>query len=86
MKTIKKPLSALLLSISFLSTWAQVNPQEGYIITLQHDTLRGTIDYRAEQRNIRQCDFKKEGTQEFVTYKPGEIECYSSFRRTMGKH
>ena len=77
MKTIKKPLSALLLSISFLSTWAQVNPQEGYIITLQHDTLRGTIDYRAEQRNIRQCDFKKEGTQEFVTYKPGEIECYS---------
>ena len=77
MKTIKKPLSALLLSISFLSTWAQVNPQEGYIITLQHDTLRGIIDYRAEHRNTRQCDFKKEGTQEFVTYKPGEIESYS---------
>ena len=77
MKTIKKPLSALLLSISFLSTWAQVNPQEGYIITLQQDTLRGIIDYRAEQRNTRQCDFKKEGTQEFVTYKPGEIESYS---------
>jgi len=73
---MKASLFALLLTSCTLVSWAQTNPQEGFVITLQNDTLQGIIDYRTGPRNARLCDFKKNGTQDFVTYRPGEIDSY----------
>jgi len=37
---------------------AQVNPQRGYILTNEGDTIRGTIDSRSETKNAQSCRFK----------------------------
>ena len=76
MKPLKLMITALVMASLIPSAWAQVNPQPGCVITLQNDTLYGTIDYRTDQRNIRQCDFKQEGATAFVTYRPGDISGY----------
>ena len=52
---------------------AQTNPQPGYIITNENDTIRGTIDYLSDMRNMHGCHFRADGAQDFQTYKPGEI-------------
>jgi hypothetical protein len=45
-----------ILTISVYSlAYAQVNPKQGYIITNEGDTIRGTIDYRSDVRNAREC-------------------------------
>lgn len=55
---------------------AQKNLREGYVITLQGDTLRGVIDFRTISMNMKRCVFKEDGATEFKTYLPGEIEGY----------
>ncbi len=76
MKAFLSPLLVLMLMAGALTSLAQVNPQQGFIVTLQQDTLRGVIDYRTDQRNTRQCDFKQQGSADFVTYHPGDIDSY----------
>ena len=36
-----------------LCVFAQVNPQRGYILTNEGDTIRGTIDFRSEAKKTR---------------------------------
>ncbi len=69
---------ALALSFLFfpLMLFAQQNLREGYVITLQGDTLQGVIDYRTADMNTKRCVFKQDGTDEFKTYLPGEIDGY----------
>ena len=55
---------------------AQVNPQKGYIITNDNDTVYGTIDYLTDARNVKACLFKKNGEQEYKSLSPSDIKGY----------
>ena len=68
-------LSFFLLASSTVCM-AQINLREGIVITLSGDTLHGSIDYRTDQMNAKQCYFIPDGKNEPVTYKPGEITGY----------
>ncbi|HAF27580.1 MAG TPA: hypothetical protein DCG75_00895 [Bacteroidales bacterium] len=61
---------------------AQNNFREGYIITLEKDTLFGELDFRNDIKNSKNCIFKDESN--FIRqYNPYEIE---SYRFTDGKY
>ena len=67
----------IILGLSLLLTAvaaAQTNPQRGYVITNNGDTIRGVIDFRTNERMSKQCDFWADGGGEGKTYKPGDIE------------
>ena len=64
------------LLFSAMSMTAQTNPQPGYIITNENDTIRGTIDYLTDFRNMYTCHFRADGAHDFQKYKPGEISGY----------
>lgn len=66
----------LLLCLLPLQLLAQVNPKQGYIITLENDTVAGVIDYRSEVRNTHECIFQKAGSEEWTVYKPADIKGY----------
>ncbi len=55
---------------------AQKNIREGYVVTLQGDTLYGEIDFRMPSMNMKRCVFKQKGADSFKTYLPGEIYSY----------
>ncbi|MEO1054888.1 MAG: hypothetical protein AAFX87_29915 [Bacteroidota bacterium] len=48
--------------------------RDGFIITLDNDTIRGQIDYRSNLKNYESCIFK--GEQGVVKYLPGEINAF----------
>ena len=66
----------LLFLIPSLQLLAQSNIREGYIITLQNDTIHGDIDFRTSAMNMKRCVFRKKGETSFKTYLPGEISGY----------
>lgn len=55
---------------------AQINPQPGYIITLENDTIQGQIDFRLDKQHAVQCLFCAAGHTDFERYLPGEIYAY----------
>ena len=69
---------SIILSFLFVATlaFAQQNLRDGYVITLEGDTLHGVIDFRTSAMNAKRCVFKQEGESEFKTYLPGEIDGY----------
>lgn len=73
MKTL---VTCIGLLFSAISMTAQTNPQPGYIITNENDTIRGTIDYLTDFRNMYTCHFRADGAHDFQKYKPGEISGY----------
>ena len=73
---MRKALSLLLLSFSMLTVAGQTNPKAGYIITLQNDTVRGTIDYRSDAQNAATCLFKPDGADSYRRYAPQDIAGY----------
>lgn len=66
----------LLLATMPIQTAAQVNPQRGYIITNDNDTVYGTIDYLTDARNVKACLFQKNGEQEYRSLSPSDIKGY----------
>ena len=66
----------LLLSAISAMGLAQVNLREGIVITLEGDTLHGSIDYRTDEMNSEQCYFIQDGQQESVVYRPNDISGY----------
>ena len=68
------------LVLFFLATslqlMAQSNLREGYVITLQGDTLYGDIDFRTADMNMKRCVFRKNGETSFKTYLPEDISGY----------
>lgn len=75
-KIMKKFVTFIGLLLTAMSMSAQTNPQPGYIITNENDTIRGTIDYLSDIRNMYACHFRADGAQDFQKYKPGEISGY----------
>lgn len=73
MKTL---VTCIGLLFSAISMTAQTNPQPGYIITNENDTIRGTIDYLTDFWNMYTCHFRADGAHDFQKYKPGEISGY----------
>lgn len=69
---------SIILSFLFVATlaFAQQNLRDGYVITLEGDTLHGVIDFRTSAMNTKRCVFKQDGATEFKTYLPGEIDGY----------
>ena len=68
-------LSAL-LAIPAAMTMAQTNPQSGFIITNEGDTIRGIIDFRTNNKLSKECSFWANGGKEKKIYRPGEIEAF----------
>ncbi|GET34952.1 hypothetical protein PbJCM13498_38150 [Prolixibacter bellariivorans] len=79
MKTAKivKSLSFLIL-ITFLSltTYSQQNFIPGYIVTLQGDTLKGSIDYRNWDENPNKIAFKQDNEPSIHKYTPLDIKSF----------
>ena len=73
---ILKTLITLFAATGSIVAFAQTNPKSGYIITLQNDTIRGTIDYLTEKKSERVCKFCKHGENSFVNYSPDDIKAY----------
>ena len=48
--------------------YAQITPKQGYIITNESDTIHGTIDYRSDAKNARECHSMAEGRKEYKTF------------------
>ena len=67
---------ALVLLWMAAAIHAQVNPRPGYIIGLQGDTIQGTIDYRSDGRNCKECMFQPAGSSTYKAYTPQEISGY----------
>ena len=67
-------LTIVLRAIFATTTMAQTNPKPGYIITNNGDTIRGNIDFRTNEKLLKQCEFWANGGNEDTTYKPGDIE------------
>ena len=63
--------SFLVFRIAF--SMAQTNPQPGYIITNEGDTVRGLIDFRTNEILSKKCVFWANGESESKTYAPGDI-------------
>ena len=66
----------LLLSMMSMEAVAQVNPQKGYVITNENDTIYGTIDYQTDVQNVKVCLFQKAGESEYKSLGPGDIKAY----------
>ena len=66
----------LLLATMPIQLVAQVNPQKGYIITNENDTIDGTIDYLTDAQNVKTCLFQKKGEEEYKSLSPNDIKGY----------
>ena len=73
---MKKIILFAIMAIISVVAMAQQNLRDGYVITLQGDTLQGVIDFRTASMNTKRCVFKQNGATEFKTYLPGEIDGY----------
>lgn len=54
----RPPLILLICFIISVDTFGQNDFRDGYIITLEQDTLRGQVDYRSNVKNYVSCLFK----------------------------
>ena len=66
----------LLLAMMSMKLAAQVNPQKGYVITNENDTIYGTIDYLTDAQNVKACLFQKAGESEYKSLSPSDIKGY----------
>lgn len=65
-----------LLSMTPMMLAAQVNPQRGYVITNENDTIHGTIDYLTDAKNAKYCLFLKDGESVYKSLSPIDIKGY----------
>lgn len=72
-----KKVLLLLLTLLFSSViYSQENPERGFIITNNNDTIYGMLDFRTERLNSKQCAFKADTSDEYKTYTPDDIVGY----------
>lgn len=69
-------MCTFVMLLGILPAKAQTNPQAGYVITNDNDTLRGTIDYRTDAKNAQFCRFMADGEITYKEYLPNEIKGY----------
>jgi hypothetical protein len=70
-------LGLSLLPITF--SFSQKNLQNGYVVTLENDTLLGYIDYRNARYNSKKCVFHSEKDIQPIVYLPEDIQSYRLF-------
>ena len=77
-KTVMKNtgFTFILLLTGTLAVQAQDNFKPGYIITNEHDTINGWIDYRTDAQNATICKFKATENSTAQSYLPGSIDGY----------
>ena len=73
---MKKMIIWSVLCLLPMQMSAQVNPKEGYIITNEGDTVRGTINYLKDEENAKACQFKKAGEHTYKALTPSDISGY----------
>lgn len=73
---MKRFLLSAAIAMMATVAMAQTNPVKGYIITNLGDSLQGLVDLRTDAINSKQCTFKQDGKDSYVTYKPGNIKGY----------
>ncbi len=66
----------ILLLLLTLSVNAQSNFKQGYIITNDHDSIIGLIDFRTDTQNSHFCRFKQSEKSPEQIYYPGDIFSY----------
>ncbi len=77
---MKRVILLLIIALTSVAMKAQENPERGFIITNEKDTLYGTIDFRTNKINCKQCSFKADGMDGYKTYMPGDIIGYRFMR------
>lgn len=75
-RSVGRILMFLCFALMSITMIAQENPERGYIITNEQDTLFGAIDFRTNKINCKQCAFKADGSEEYKNYMPGDIIGY----------
>ncbi|MGD1889099.1 MAG: outer membrane beta-barrel protein [Cyclobacteriaceae bacterium] len=76
-------IGVLAVTLAKIPSYGQEKFREGYVITLQQDTLRGLIDYKTASKSAIKCRFKNSQESKVVTYAPDEI---AGYRFTPGKY
>ncbi len=77
MLTMRLNIFLIFLAISLITTVAaQGNYKEGYIITMDKDTIYGQIDLKSDMHNSILCRFLNKSTGELHNYKPYDIYGY----------
>jgi hypothetical protein len=72
-----KQLCTIFIFLAFTTfVSAQSNFIEGYLIMNENDTLSGWINFKSDQENMHQCEFKTAEDALLKIYKPGEIFGY----------
>jgi hypothetical protein len=72
---MKKILVILVLTACPFLLFAQKDLRQGYIITLNGDTVNGRLDFRGDINNSRNCIFYS-GSNQIFKYLPFEIKSY----------
>ncbi len=53
------------------------NPEKGYVITNDNDTIYGTIDYLSGEKNATVCRFRRDGEPTFHQYSPDDLQGFA---------
>jgi hypothetical protein len=76
---VAKSLIAMLLGfICVQSAYSQQNFIPGYVVTLQGDTLKGSVDYRNWDRNPNKIVFRQEGKTTSIQFSPPDIKSFEA--------
>lgn len=75
-KIVRKSVVLTLLVMLPTLLYAQTNPERGFIVTNQNDTVYGTIDYLSDAKCAYTCLFKPDGETEYKTFGPNDISAY----------
>ncbi len=61
-------------NINAQSSERAINPEKGYVITNDNDTISGTIDYLSGEKNAMVCRFRRDGESTFRQYSPDDLQ------------
>src|SRR5690349_13148654 len=76
LKTKSRLLLSFFLLFPILNLFSQNDYREGYIVTIDHDTVPGFILYKESASRYTKCSFRKEMNAEAVEYYPLRIAGY----------
>jgi hypothetical protein len=72
----KKLIVTLILLFAGSYVWAQRDFRKGLIVTHEHDTIYGSIDYRGDIRNAKICSFREIESDVVTDFTPFDILAY----------
>ena len=72
----QKLLLLLVISCFTLNSFGQKDYKRGYIITLDNDTIYGSVDLKSNYKNSRSCNFLSDEDQISKAFGPADIKAY----------